>query len=129
MQVFRRRSALTCFALLALLVQAVLAFAQTHAHAHMRPHATAAGLETRAITFGACSASVERPCPPPARHDDGGHCPACLSISLASSAVLHQPPAVSPLHPRVDAPLPVRAAAPLCSDAPIHFQARAPPLA
>ena len=133
MRSLRRRPALLCLALLALAMQATLAFAQMHAHTHarLRPGTvtSTAGLESRAVTFGACAATSEQPCPAPVRHDDGSHCQACWLIALAGSAVL-QPPASLPLLAQPYAPLqPIRTVVVLRRDAAAPFQARGPPRA
>jgi hypothetical protein len=137
MRALRRRPALLCLALLALAMQAMLAFAQTHAHTHarLRPGTGpgtvmgTAGLESRAVTFGACAATSEQRCPAPVRHDDGSHCQACWLIALAGSAVL-QPPASLPLLAQPYAPLqPIRTVVVLQRDAAAPFQARGPPRA
>jgi hypothetical protein len=133
MRVFRRRRTLGCIALLALAMQAMLAFAQTHAHTHARARPGTgigyADLQSRAITFGACVAASERPCPAPVRHHDDGNCQACWLIALAGSAVF-APPATLPLLAQPYAPLrPVRTVAVLQRDAAAPFQARGPPCA
>lgn len=126
MRVFRRRSTLGVLTLLAAAMQGVLAFAGMHAHPH--PHTGAGSLATRAITFGACRAGNERPCIPSCPHDDRAKCAICLSVSLASAAVLHPPPEVSFLPQPIAAPLPFQAAAFACGGESVQFQARAPPL-
>jgi len=87
MRVFRRRSSLGFLVLLAFAMQAVLAFAQTHTHAHS--FAVAGKLATRALTYGACSPRAQHPCPPSAPHDDG-NCPVCGAVTLAT-APYHSP--------------------------------------
>ena len=62
MRFFRRRSSLGFLALLAVAMQAVLAFADTHAHSHTQ--AVAGKLAMRAITFGACAPRAQHPCAP-----------------------------------------------------------------
>jgi hypothetical protein len=125
MRALRRRPALVCLALLALAMQAMLAFAQTHAHTHAR---RTADLESRALTFGACAATSELPCPVPVRDDDS-QCEACSLIALAGSAVL-EPPASLPLLAQPYAPLqPARTVGVLGRDAAAPFQARGPPRA
>jgi hypothetical protein len=127
MRVFRRRSSLGFLALLAFAMQAVLALAQTHAHAHAS--AAAAGpLAMRAITFGACAPRAEHPCAPSVPRDDGGNCPICWSVNLATAAILHQPPVVPTPPARFAAPEPVNAVHALTGGESVHFQARAPPL-
>lgn len=126
MRVLRHRHTLGLVALLALAMQALLALAHTHAHGHAI--AGADGLAKRAITYGICRVD-ERPCPPSAPHDDHTRCPLCWSMSLASAAVLHAPPALPLSHPRIAAPPPMRAAALVVGAPTVHFQARAPPLA
>ncbi len=126
MRFFRRRSSLGFLALLAFAMQAVLAFAQTHSHAHAQ--AVAGKLATRAITFGACASRVQHPCAPAAPHDDRGNCPICWSVNLATAAILHQPPLVPTPPERFAAPEPVLAVHVVGAPETVHFQARAPPL-
>lgn len=126
MQFLRRRSAMGCLALLAFAMQAALALALTHAHTH-RHAGFAGGLETRAITYGACRSSAQHPCPLPVPNDDDSNCPICWSVSLATSAVLQQPPVVSFQPPQFDAPPPARVVAVAYGNETVHFQARAPP--
>jgi hypothetical protein len=133
MRALRRRPALLCLALLALAMQAMLAFAQTHAHTHARLHTGTgigtADLQSRAITYGACAAASERPCPAPARHNDDGQCDACWLIALAGSAVL-QPPVSLPLLAQPYAPpQPIPTILVLRRDAAAPFHARGPPRA
>lgn len=129
MRFFRRRSSLGLLAPLAFAMQAMLALAQTHVHTHplAQSQAAAGSLATRAITYGACAARAAHPCRPSIPHDDRGHCPVCWSVNLASSAILHQPPAIPHLPPRFAAPPPLRAVHFSCGDESVHFQARAPP--
>ncbi len=125
MRVFRRHSSLGLLALLAVAMPAVLAFADTHTHAHST--AVVGKLATRAITYGACAARAQQPCPPSAPHEDRGKCPICWSVNLATAAILHQPPVV-PIPPaRFAASEPVPALPVLGGDESVHFQARAPP--
>jgi hypothetical protein len=125
MRVFRRRSSLGFLALLAVAMQAVLAFANTHTHAHS---AVVAGkLATRAITYGACAVRAERPCPPSVPHDDQGNCPICWSVNLASAAILQQPPVIPMPPERFAAPELVHAPSAVAVAERVHFQARAPP--
>jgi hypothetical protein len=126
MRVFRGRHSLGCVALLAFAMQATLALALTHAHTH-RHAGFAGGLETRAITYGACRASAQRPCPLLVPHDDDSKCPICWSVSLATSAVPQPPPVVSFHPPQFDAPPPARVVAVAYGNETVHFQARAPP--
>jgi hypothetical protein len=126
MRVFRRRFSLGFLALLAFAMQAVLAFAQTHSHAHSQ--AVAGQLATRAITYGACAVRAQHPCPPSAPHDDPSNCPICWSVSLATAAIINQPPAVLAPPARLAAPEPARAVHVLGGDDSVHFQARAPPV-
>lgn len=126
MRVFRRRSSLGFLALLAFAMQAVLAFAQTHTHAHTS--AIAGKLATRAITYGACAPSAQHPCAPSVPQDDGGNCPICWSVNLATVAILHQPPVVPAPPARFAAPEPVNAVHALAGGESVHFQARAPPV-
>ena len=126
MRVFRRRSSLGFLVLLAFAMQAVLAFAGTHTHTHS-PIVTGK-LATRAITFGACAVRAQHPCPPSAPHDDPGNCPICWSVSLATAAILQQPPAVLTPPSRFATPEPVRIVYVLVGDGSVHFQARAPPV-
>lgn len=126
MRFLRRRSALGCLALLAFAMQAVLALALTHAHTH-RHAGFAGGLETRAITYGACRSSAQHPCPLPVPHDDDSNCPICWSVSLATSAVLQQPPVIAVQPLQIDAPPPARVVAVVYGNETVHFQARAPP--
>jgi len=125
MRVFRRRSRLGYFALLALALQVALAFA--HAHSHAYGAAAVSDLAQRAITYGMCRPGTESPCPAPAHHNDGSNCPICWSTSLASAAVLHAPPLLAlPAHP-AERQRPLRARLRLHGDAPVYFRARAPP--
>jgi hypothetical protein len=126
MRVFRRRSSLGCLTLLAAAMQVVLAVAHTHAHTHFQMGA--GSLAARAITFGACRAGSEQPCIPSCPHDDRAKCATCLSVSLASAAVLNAPPAVPVLPQRIAAPLPFQVRAFIGGGESVHFQARAPPL-
>jgi hypothetical protein len=126
MRFLRGRSALAGLALLAFAMQAVLALALTHAHTH-RHAGIAGGLETRAITYGACRANAQRPCPLPVPHDDDGKCPICWSMTQAGSAVLHHPPVISFQHLQIEAPPPARVVAVANGKETVHFQARAPP--
>ncbi len=126
MRVFRRRSGLGFLALLAVAMQALLAFAGTHTHAHSQ--AVAGRLATRAITYGACAVRAQKPCPPPAPQHDRGNCPICLSVNLATAAILQQPLLVPTPPARFGAPAPVRALAVLGGDESVQFQARAPPV-
>lgn len=126
MRVFRRRSSLGFLALLAVAMQAVLAFADTHTHAHST--VVAGKLATRAITYGACAARAQHPCAPSAPHNDRGNCPICWSVNLATAGILHQLPAVPTPPARFAAPEPVRALPVLGGDESVHFQARAPPV-
>jgi hypothetical protein len=133
MRALRRRPAPLCLALLALAMQALLALAQTHTHTHAQlwPVTTTgtAGLESRAVTFGACAATSEQSCPAPVRHDDDGHCQACSLIALAGSAVFG-PPAPLPLLAQPYAPRqPIRTILALSRDAAAPFHARGPPRA
>ena len=124
MRVFRRRSSLGFLALLAAAMQAVLAFADTHTHAHSQ--AVAGTLAVRAITYGACAVRAQHPCAPSAPHD--GNCPICWSVNLATAAILHQPPAIPTPPARFAAPEPVHAVDALAGSESVHFQARAPPV-
>ncbi len=126
MRVFRRRSSLGFLALLVVAMQAVLAFAETHAHAHSP--AVAGKLATRAITYGACTPRSQHPCAPSLPHDDGGNCPICWSVNLATAAILHQPPVVPTPPARFAAPEPARALTAVGGAESVHFQARAPPV-
>ncbi len=125
MRVLRRRNSLGLVGLLALAMQAALVLAQTHVHTYI---ATASeGLAQRAVTYGMCRVQAERPCSPQAPHDDHGKCPICVSLSLASAAVLDAPPVI-PLPALKFAMLaPVRAAESVRGVSSVHFQARAPP--
>lgn len=125
MRFFRRRSSLGFLALLAFAMQAVLAFAQTHSHAHAS--AVAGKLATRAITYGACTPRAQHPCAPSVPHDDGGNCPICWSVNLATAAILHQAPVVPTPPARFAAPEPVNAVHALAGGESVLFQARAPP--
>ncbi len=125
MRFFRRRSSLGFLALLAFVMQAVVAFAQTHTHTHAA--AVGGKLAARAITYGACAARAEHPCPPPAPHDEGGNCPICWSVNLATAAILHQPPPIPTPPVRFAAPEPVNVVDALAGGESVHFQARAPP--
>jgi len=127
MRVFRRRHSLGYVVLLALAMQAALAFA--HAHPHTVAVSGSDGLAQRAITYGMCRAGVERPCAPQAPHHDHAKCSLCWSMSLASMAVLHVPPAIPLRHPEIATLAPAHAAAPVHRASSVHFQARAPPSA
>jgi hypothetical protein len=131
MQVFRRRRMLRCAALLALAMQALLAFAQTHTHTHSHTYsfsfAGADALPKRAMTYGMCPESAEHACPAPAPHDDHGTCTLCVLISLASAAVVNAPPTVALIRLPIETPPPVRTAEAAPSVSTVHFQARAPP--
>jgi hypothetical protein len=126
MRVFRRRSGLGFLVLLAFAMQAVLAFAGTHTHTHS-PIVTGK-LATRAITYGACTPRAQHPCAPSVPHDDGGNCPICWSVNLATAAILHQPPVIPTPPARFAAPEPVNAVHALAGAESVHFQARAPPV-
>jgi hypothetical protein len=125
MRVFRRRPTLGLFALLALAAQALVAFA--HTHVHVVPSVRAESLAMRAITYGMCRIGSERPCPPPAHHDDHAKCPICWSMSLAAAAVLEAPPAIAVPQLPVRTLSTVRAAGALHAGETVHFQPRAPP--
>lgn len=127
MRVFRRRQSLGFVALLALALQAALAFGHTHAHSYAVSDAE--GLAQRAVTYGMCRAVAERPCPPQVPHDDHAKCPICWSMSQASSTVLAVPPAMPLRHPKVVMLAPAPTAAPVRGVLSVHFQARAPPRA
>ncbi len=126
MRVFRRRQTLRIAALLALAMQVVLAFAQTHTHSY--GFAGSRVLAQRAITFGMCRADAAHPCPP-APHDDHEQCSICGALSLAGSALLYAPLALPLVHAPMGAPPPVRAVALVQGVSTVHFQARAPPRA
>jgi hypothetical protein len=125
MRVLRRRHTLGCAALVALAMQVALAFAHTHVHA--TPPARE-GLAARAITFGLCRQSDERPCPPSVPHDDH-QCPICVAVSHAGAAVLSAAPGILVRHTDGGPPSPRRLAAHVDGIARLHFQARAPPCA
>jgi hypothetical protein len=125
MRVLRRRFSLGLLALLAVAMQMVLAFADTHAHAHSP---IAGKLATRAITYGACAVRAQHPCPPTTPHDDRGNCPICWSVNLASTAILQQPPALPVPPARFVVPPPAPALPVLAGDKSVNFQARAPPV-
>ena len=125
MRFFRRRSSLGFLTLLAFAMQAVLAFAETHAHTHSQM--VAGKLATRAITYGACSQRAQHPCAPSVPHDDRGNCPICWSVNLATAAILNQPPVVLTPPLRFSAPEPVPAVDAVAGVDSVHFQARAPP--
>ena len=125
MRVFRRRSSLGFLALLAVAMQAVLAFAETHAHAI--PRRSRASWRRGRSPIGACAPRAQHPCPPSTPHDDRGNCPICWSVNLATAAILNQPPAVLTPPARFAAPEPVRVIHALGGDDSVHFQARAPP--
>ncbi len=127
MRVFRRRRTLRSLALLALAMQAVLAFAQTHTHSY--GFAAAQSLAQRAITSGMCRAAAERPCPPSAPHDDHGQCSICGALSLAGAALPQTPPPLPLIHAPLAAPPPTSAVALVEGVSSVHFWARAPPLA
>jgi uncharacterized paraquat-inducible protein A len=123
MRFFRRRSSLGFLALLAVAMQAVLAFAETHVHSQ----AVVDKLATRAVTYGACAPRALHPCAPSTPHDDRGNCPVCGAVNLATAAILDQPPAVLTPPARFPAPAPVRVIHAVGGDDSVHFQARAPP--
>ncbi len=127
MRLLRHRHTLGILALLALAMQAVLAVA--HTHAHTNAFADATHLSKRAITYGMCRVGAERPCPPPAPHDDHSKCPLCWSMGVASAAVLATPPAIALIYPRVELLPPVCTAMATPGVSTVHFQARAPPIA
>ncbi len=125
MRVLRRRNSLGLVGLLALAMQAALVLAHTHVHTYVA--AASEGLAQRAVTYGMCRAGAEQPCSPQAPHDDHGKCPICVSLSLASAAVLDAPP-VTPLPTLKFATLaPVHVIASVRGVSSVHFQARAPP--
>lgn len=124
MRVLRQRQTLGCVALLALAMQAVLAFAHTHSHATSLPRADS--LAARAITYGMCRAGAEQPCAP-VPHDDHGKCSLCWSMSHAAAGVIGAPPTASLPHCAEPMLSPARAAAPRQAWTSIQFQARAPP--
>ena len=126
MRFFRRRSSLGFLALLAVAMPAVLAFAETHAHSHAQ--AVAGKLAMRAITFGACAPRAQHQCAPSVPHDDGGNCPICWSVNLATAAILHQSPVVPTPPTRFAVPQPVNTVYALAGGESVHFQARAPPV-
>jgi hypothetical protein len=123
MRFFRRRSSLGFLALLAVAMQAVLAFAETHVHSQ----AVVDKLATRAVTYGACAPRALHPCAPSTPHDDRGNCPVCGAVNLATAAILDQPPAVLTPPARFPAPALVRVIHAVGGDDSVHFQARAPP--
>ena len=126
MRVLRHRHLLGCLALLVFAMQGLLALAQTHTHS------AAAGksqLAARAITYGMCKPGSKTPCVPAAPHNDHGKCDLCLSVAVASGALLQAPPAILPRHPTRAAPKPARVARLVDARPPRYFQARAPPLA
>jgi hypothetical protein len=128
MRVFRRRHTLGCVALVALAMQVALAFA--HTHVHTKPSARES-LAARAITFGLCRQSDERPCPrpPSAPHEDHAQCSICVAVSHAGAAVLDAAPGILLRHPAGDTPVSHRTAAQVDGTATVQFQARAPPCA
>ncbi len=120
---FRLRPSLGYIALFALALQAAMALGHTHAH----KHPGADNLLSRAITYGAC-APTERPQCPPADHDDNDTaCAICWSTHVASTVVLHAPPALRLPSNFVETRLPIRSAVSTRSNDTVHFQARAPP--
>jgi hypothetical protein len=125
MRVFRRRQTLGFLALVALAAQALVAFAHTHVHG--APSVRAESLAKRAITYRMCRLGSERPCPPPARHDDHAKCPICWSMSLAASAVLQAPPALPSPQVPVRTLSSARTVALMHAGGSVHFQPRAPP--
>jgi hypothetical protein len=129
MRAFRRRRMVGIFALLALALQVLVAFAQTHTHAYsLQSGQSGSRLATRAITFGAPCRRAVRPCPAPAPHDDHDECTICRTLSLAGSALLSVPPAL-PVPPWHNAGvLPFPAIVLPDGDEAVDFQARAPPL-
>jgi len=113
--------------LLAIAMQVVLAFAETHSHTYAAAGTQA--LAQRAITYGMCRVDAERPCPPPPLHDDHGQCAICGALSLAGSALLQVAPPLPLTHVPIGVPPPIRAAALVEGVSTVHFQARAPPRA
>jgi hypothetical protein len=125
MRFFRYRRTLGLLALLAMAMQGVLAFAQTHVHS---PAPLRSGvLATRAITYGMCRPDAERPCPAPERKDDHATCPICQAMSLASAAVLQAPPVMPFRHEPVQALTPDRVASLRQGGERVNFRPRAPP--
>jgi len=61
-------------------------------------------------------------------HDDRGNCPICWSVSLASTAILHQPPALPTPPARFSTPPPAPALPFLAGSDSVYFRARAPPV-
>jgi hypothetical protein len=125
MRVLRRRHTLGLFTLFALAMQLVLALAETHTHNTALAHGK--DLAARAVTYGLCRPTAERPCPAPTQHDDS-KCSICVSIAAAGTAVLQAPPPPLVPHGKVVPLPPTRIAAFPHGGETVHFQARAPPL-
>ena len=124
MRFFRRRSSLGFLALLAVAMQAVLAFAETHAHSH----AQAVRASSR------CGPSLSAPAPrAPSTlallqlHTTTRQLSGLRAVNLATAAILNQPPVVLTPPARFPAPAPVRVVHAVGGDDSVHFQARAPP--
>ena len=119
----RLRPSLGYIALFALALQAAMALG--HTHAHKQPSAD--NLLSRAITYGACPLAEQPHCPPVDHRDSNTACAICWSTHVASSVVLHAPPALRLPPTAVEARRPIRSAVSALSNDTVHFQARAPP--
>jgi hypothetical protein len=139
MRIFRHRQMQVFVALLAVAMQAALAFADTHTHGTPRSfaslhvaarHATAlhadGSLAARAVTYGICRAGSDRQCPSPAQDNDR-NCPLCASLALAGAAVIAVPPPLPVRDVIVAPPAPALLAALALDGETVQFQARAPP--
>ena len=118
MRLFRRRPQLVGLGLLALVAQLVSSFG--HVHAGHGGYGTAA-LACR--TFFPPPAGQS--CPP--SHEDENGCAICLTISMAGSLVLPDPPALVPPVHFGEGRCPEHSAALSPAAATAAFQARAPP--
>ncbi|MCP4779698.1 MAG: hypothetical protein GY877_02825 [Hyphomicrobium sp.] len=124
MRFFRLRPSLGYLALLALVLQAALAYGHTHAH----ESPSVDNLLAQAITHGACAPAERRPCPPVDHRGDDTACAICWSTRVAGSVVLHALPALRPPATAIEAHLHIRPAVRARGNDTVYFQARAPPL-
>jgi hypothetical protein len=118
---FRQRPWFLLLALLALAAQIVVPFIHAHVHGPL-----ALGYYL-AAAHGKCLAPVPGSSAPASCPDHESDCPVCAAISAVSSFTLPAPVAVlTPVsHGRSDAPLEWSSERP--NNAPLTYQARAPP--